>query len=294
MHQNADLYALLETCPGNSPYWSLADAFDAATNGMENPEGFARMETIQDPRFRSWQALIRAIKALYAGDLAACRSAADAIPENEAPGALKPLFRAWIHRHDPKNREGIFEELSRSCDAVAELYRRLLVEPHPLSLMAEQAEEALRHDLPEQFKTLAVRIMKKLREERRCDGPLLALRYARYCIDLLNRAGYGGSDFFSAIIGVLGEADGFCALGFALIGRDNEAAARVLRKALKAGDGLFLEGETRALAAGIAAQLESSPLPASGPRPEAGRPRGGRRKKARNPEQPELFGDMYG
>ncbi|MDR3144703.1 MAG: hypothetical protein LBU21_00340 [Treponema sp.] len=284
MYQYADLYTLLESCPHNSPCWSLADAFDAAANGMENPESFARMETLDDPRFRSWQALIRAVKALYAGDLPACRQAAESMAEDQAPGALKPLFRAWIHRHDSKNRDGIFEELSRSCDAVAELYRRLLVEPHPLSLMAEQAEEALRHDLPEQFGTMAIRIMRKLREERRCDGPLLALRYARYCLELLNRAGYGDSEFFSAIINTLGEADGFCALGFALIGKDNKAAAAALEKALRAGDGLFAEGAMRDLIAEAADLLGTSPRTRRRPA------KTGRRTSL--PVQPELFGDI--
>jgi hypothetical protein len=284
MYQYADLYTLLESCPRNSPCWSLADAFDAAANGMENPESFAKMETLEDPRFRSWQALIRAVKALYAGDLPLCRAAAEAMEDDQAPGALKPLFRAWIHRHDTKNRDGIFEELSRSCDAVAELYRRLIVEPHPLSLMAEQAEEALRHDLPEQFSAMAIRIMRKLREERRCDGPLLALRYALYCLELLNRAGYGDSGFFSAIIGTLGEADGFCALGFALIGKDNRAAAATLEKALQAGDGLFAAGAMRDLIARVISLLRTSP-----------RTKGSPAKTGRHPSlpvQPELFGDM--
>jgi hypothetical protein len=204
--------------------------------------------------------------------------------DDQAPGALKPLFRAWIHRHDTKNRDGIFEELSRSCDAVAELYRRLIVEPHPLSLMAEQAEEALRHDLPEQFSAMAIRIMRKLREERRCDGPLLALRYALYCLELLNRAGYGDSGFFSAIIGALGEADGFCALGFALIGKDNSAAAATLEKALQAGDGLFAAGAMRDLIARVISLLRTSP------RTKASPVKTGRRPSL--PVQLELFGDV--
>jgi hypothetical protein len=284
MYQYADLYTLLESCPRNSPYWSLADAFDAATNGMENPESFSRMETLEDPRFRSWQALIRAIKALYAGDLPACRAATEAMAEDQAPGVLKPLFRAWMYRHDSKNRDGIFEELSRSCDAVAELYRRLILEPHPLSLIAEQAEEALRHDLPEQFSTMAVRIMRKLREERCCDGPLLALRYARYCLKLLNQSGYGDSGFFSAIISTLGEADGFCALGFALIGKDNQAAAAALEKALQAGDGLFVDGGMRDLIAEVISLLGGSPGRKGSPAKT--------RKRPSLPAQPELFGDI--
>jgi hypothetical protein len=260
-YRDADLYSLMEAYPPNSPYWSLVDAFDAAANGMENPESFSRMEAVSDPQFQPWKALIRAIRALYAGNTRECLSSAESIDDAYAPALLKPLFRAWISRQGTANRENVFEELSDCRDSVAELYRRLLIEPHTLSLLAAQAEEALHHDLREQFCTLAIRIIKKLQEERRCDGPLLALRYARYCLEALNRAGYDGSDFFPLIIRTLGEGDGFCVLGFALIGKDNEAAAAALGKALGAGDGLFLDTATAELVAQVRALLLESAAP---------------------------------
>jgi hypothetical protein len=245
MKGNPDLYTLAASEPPQSPAWSLVDAFDAVTNGMEDPGCFSQLDRITEARFQPWKALIRGIRALYGDDPGACQRALDALEDDSPPAVLKPLFRAWLSRQGREHRESIFEELSGACDSVADLYRRLLIEPHPLSLLAEQADEALRHGLEEQFAILAGKVMRALGDQR--GGPLLALRYARYCLDTLDQAGYGGADFFFTVIRTLGEADGFCALAFALIGKDDRAAAAALEKALAAGDGRFLDPPMAAL-----------------------------------------------
>jgi hypothetical protein len=281
MEPAEDLYSLARSFPPNSPRWSLVDAFDAVTNGIENPESFLKMEAVSDPSLGPWKSLIRGIRALYGGDIPACRAAAEDLGDNTPPGALKPLFRAWLSRQGTRDRDRIFTELSGACDAVANLYRRLLVEPHPLSLMAEQAEEALRQGLAEQFEGMALRILKSLRDQRRCDGPLLALRYAQRCLILLDGEDREGTDFIAGVIKTLGEADGFCLLAFTLIGRDNRAAAAALRKALAAGDGLFPTGPMAALLGEVLALLEEEPGPAG---------TGRRGRKGQTPVQLELFG----
>jgi hypothetical protein len=273
------------------------DAFDAVTNGMDNPESFASMEKVAEPQLQPWKHLIYGIRALYLGDIPGCKAAAEAIDGGSAPGALKPLFRAWIARQGTGRRETIFDELSGTCNAVISLYRRLIVEPHPLSLLAEQAGEALNHGLTEQFALLAGKIMKSLQERKHGDGPLLALRYVRYCLDLLDKAGWEEADFFSVTVKTLGDADGFCALGFALIGKDDEAATAALEKALAAGGGCFLDADM--------ASLVREFLPALKKR-GAARMREGRRQYAgpcgaKKPDgggpacvQLELFGETYG
>ena len=209
----------MKEIPCQDPAWSLVDAFDAVTNGMENPESFARLDMITGEELQPWKHLVYAIQALYADDAPRCEAALAAMADDSPPAVLKPLFRAWMHRPDnsPGSRETLFAELAEACDPVVTLYRRLLIEPHPLSLLAEQAEEALRHGLAEQFATMAGKILRTLRELNNRDGPLLALRYAQYCLDLLDKGGYEDTDFFTAILKALGEADGFCVLGFALL-----------------------------------------------------------------------------
>jgi hypothetical protein len=287
---DTDLYALLERFPRDDPAWNLADAFDAVTNGIENPEAFAVTETLAEPALAPWKALVRAIGALYARDPEGCRKALEDM--DGAPAALKPFFRAWLTRQGTRNREAIFNELCGSCDAVVNLYRRLLIEPHPLAILAEQAEEALRHNLDEQFEQLALRIFRGLLEQP--GGSLPALRYALYCLRLLDQAGYGDTAFFSLIIKTLGEADGFCALGFALIGKDDLAAApavvpaavSALRKAAEAGPGTFLDGPMRALLGELIAVLEEQ----GGQKPPRRPPAPGRKGLV----QLELFEDSYG
>ncbi|MDR0387717.1 MAG: hypothetical protein LBH57_06735 [Treponema sp.] len=283
---NTDLYAMMRQYPPDSPAWSVVDAFDAVTNGIDNPESFARMEELRESRLQPWKYLIYGIRSLYSGDIPGCRAALETIDENSAPAVLKPLFRAWIARQGAGRRETFFDELSGACKAVIGLYRRLLVAPHPLSLLAEQAEEALNHGLVEQFAFLAGKIMKSLQEQKHGDGPLLALRYVRYCLNLLDKAGWEDADFFSVTVKTLGEADGFCVLGLALIGKDNEAAAAALEKALASGGGRFLDAAMASLIAGFLPVL---------------RDRGvrGRRISGAWPAHPaggqlELFGGIYG
>jgi hypothetical protein len=81
----------------------------------------------------------------------------------------------------------------------------------------------------------------------------------------------------------LGEADGFCALGFALIGKDDEAAAAALEKALASGGGRFLDGAM--------ASLIGEFLPALKKR---AKPTGGRKKAHADEGQLELFGETDG
>jgi hypothetical protein len=296
---NNDLYAMLRRYPSDSPAWSLADAFDAVTNGMENPESFARMEEVTDGRLQPWKHLIHGIRSLYSDDIPGCEAAIEAIDEDSAPGALKPLFRAWIARQGTGRRETIFDELSGSRNAVINLYRRLLVEPHPLSLLAEQAEEALNHGLVEQFAFLAGKVMRSLRDQKLGDGPLLALRYVRYCLDLLDKAGCGDSDFFSVTVKNLGEADGFCVLGFALIGKDDEAAAATLEKALVSG-GRFLDADMASLVAGFLPALKERGIRGRRISEASGRRARNQTLSGRRPggqpafNQLELFGETYG
>lgn len=293
MNENDDLYALMRSYPPASPAWSLVDAFDAVTNGMDNPESFTCMEKVGDRQLQPWKHLIYGIRSLYSGDMSGCEAALEAIEDDSPPGALKPLFRAWIARQGTGHRETIFDELSGACNAVTSLYHRLIVEPHPLSFLAGQAEEALNHGLTEQFALLAGKIMKSLLEQKHGDGPLLALRYVRYCLDLLDKAGWEESDFFSVTVKTLGEADGFCVLGFALLGKDDEAAASALEKALATGGSRFLDADM--------ASLINEFLPALKKRGMRRIPEGRKGQSAVHQEtkepvfgQLELFGEMYG
>jgi hypothetical protein len=215
--------------------WDLADAFDAACNGLENPEALARMEKLPGRELKNWKQLVYAVRAMYQSDEEACRRAADAIEGTSPPGSLKGLFSAWLA--GVKNREaGEMPDLETRGDSGApcqELYRKLLVHPHPLRIIAEQADEALRQGMTGHFERLSQSVLRGLLEERRCDGRLLALRYARYCLSLLKEEGYTQTDFFSLVIRVLGRADGFFVIGLSLLDDDENAALQSFEAALE-------------------------------------------------------------
>jgi hypothetical protein len=271
----ADLYALMEKLPKNDPAMNLLDAIDAVTNGMETPEAMKKTVTLSNPELEPWKLLVKAITALYSGNNENCRKAAGAIPKDSAPGSLKPLFRAWLIRQNGEtvsSSHALFEELTSCCDSVTELFRRLIIEPHPLSIVAEQAEEALRQGLEEQFSGFSAKVLVSLKET----SPMLAFRYAVYCLNVINDSGAGGQGFFPLIQKCLGEGDAFCALGFALTGRDNQAAAAALNNGLKntvSAPGL------KTTSIEVLAKLLAS---------KGG---GTRKKNRRSTSQPDLFAD---
>lgn len=271
-----DPRAFLSTASPASPLWALVDSFDAATNGMTNPEAAARLSETDEEAFRPWKALVSALRSFYADDAGGLSDALDRIPDSAPPAVLKPLFRAWAAEPDASAAE----LLAEAPAAVAGLYRRVVTDSHPVEGLAEQAEEALRQGMVEHFEALACRVLRELHETTRSDGPLLALRYAARCLELLAGEGEEDTAFFSALIRTLGRADGLTALGLALVGQEDKAAAAAFRGALTyGGPSAFLDAETRTVLAAAVEILESS-----GPKAEK------RRRAAREaPGQLPLF-----
>ncbi|OHE59624.1 MAG: hypothetical protein A2Y36_12435 [Treponema sp. GWA1_62_8] len=241
-HQNPDTCIvdprpLLSDARADSPLWALADSFDAVANGMKNLEADGKLERIRLPGFEPWQNLVRAVSALYADDTEGCLEAAGRIDEASPPAALIPLFRAWADSP---------EALNRASAATALLYRRVVSDVHPLEILAEQAEEALRHGMFERFETTSRRVLQDLDELPRADGSLLAIRYAVRCLSLLDEAGSDDIRFMDTLTKALGKADALLAAGLALLEVDGEAAAAAFRGALECGeDGRFLRGPMR-------------------------------------------------
>ncbi|GAB1483857.1 hypothetical protein MASR2M78_26730 [Treponema sp.] len=190
--------------------------------------------------------MVGAICALYSDDTATCLRLAKEIPEGTPPAGLKPLFFQWAGKGGEGDRNADADgEHQKPSPAVSRLFYTIIAEQHPLSLLAEQAEEALNQGMLEHFETLVFKILRELHEQPRADGPLLALRFAAKCLKDLEAAGQSDGNFFSTIIRALGRSDGFLALGLSLLGRDNEAALAALNAALQADDQLFLTPSIR-------------------------------------------------
>ena len=148
-----DPRAFLPSASPFSPLWALVDSFDAATNGMTNPEAAARLSETDEEAFRPWKALVSAVRSFYADDAAGVFDALDRIPDSAPPAVLKPLFAAWAAAPDIPAADLLAEAPS----AVASLYRRVVTDSHPIEGIAEQAEEALRQGMVEHFEALACR-----------------------------------------------------------------------------------------------------------------------------------------
>jgi len=247
-----DPRTLLDQAPIDSPYWALVDAFDAVTNGIENPEAMERLQKLQDPVVEPWKILIGAIKALYQEDTGSCALAVERLDPQSPPGVLKPLFLAWIA--SAFGGEKLVTHMASASASVADLFNRITTRIHPIAMVAEQAEEALRQGMIDYYEGLVQRVLRELREQKRGDGPLLAVRYALSFLRDLDAQGIGGQEYFSILLKALGKSDGFCVLGIYLWEKDELAAETAFRGALENHDGVFVNGEIRKILTFILAQ----------------------------------------
>jgi len=240
-----DPRTFLTTAPPSAPIWTLIDAFDAAANGMTNPEAEERLEKIDDEHFLAWKALVHAINAFYVDDRPALEKAILDIPPNSPPAVLIPLFNAWGGKTDPDGGS----PLGNAGRVVIELYKRVIFAVHPVKLLADQAEEALRQGMIDHFELMASRVLRELHELKSPEAVALAIRYAQRCLSLLDETGEDSIDFFSVIVRALGRKDGLIALAFALVGRDDQAAASAFSGAAQAeGTSRFMDPQTREIA----------------------------------------------
>lgn len=281
MESVSDFRVLLAEAPVSSPLWALADAFDAVTNGMENPEALARLHASSgDPELECWKALVAAIRALYDDDPSACRRALESLDPASPPGRLIPIFRAWIAdasapgaAHGAAHGAGGVRKLVRD-GPLGPFIRTLVTPTHPLSLMAEQAEEALRQGLYGHFENLTFRVLRELQDRLSCDGPLHAVRYARYALATLTRAGFDETGFLTQLRQVMGSADATFVLALRLVVSDRASAAKAFRSAAEEPEGEFVRARIREALPRLADALEGSDRrQADRARDKGGRPR---------------------
>ncbi len=240
-----DPRTFLNTAPPSAPIWTLIDAFDAAANGMTNPEAEERLEKIGDEPFLAWKALVRAINAFYADDRPTLEKAISGITPSSPPSVLIPLFDAWSGKTDPDGGS----PLGNAGRVVIELYKRVIFAVHPVKLLADQAEEALRQGMIDHFELMASRVLRELHELKSPEAASIAIRYAQRCLSLLDGTGEESIDFFSVIVRSLGRKDGLIALAFALVGRDDQAAASAFSGADQAeGTSRFFDSHTGEIA----------------------------------------------
>jgi len=206
-----DPYILLEQPKALPEHWALVDAFDAVTNGMDNPEALEQISSLDHTELASWKWLVLAIKALYEGNAEAVEQAVQHLEVGTPPAVLKPLFATWLSEH--LHATAVFLDQPE----LADLYTRLRIHQHPLASRAEQTEEALQQGLIPLFEHQFEKILYQLYHIHPEKGPSLAIRYGVHTLCRLHEGGYRLEDFLTLLVQALGEADGCCCLAIAFI-----------------------------------------------------------------------------
>uniref|UniRef100_A0A7C3IFE8 Uncharacterized protein n=1 Tax=Gracilinema caldarium TaxID=215591 RepID=A0A7C3IFE8_9SPIR len=233
-----DPYILLEQPKPLPEHWALVDAFDAVTNGMDNPEALERIRVLDHTELASWKWLVFTIKALYEGNAEAVELAVQYLEDGTPPAVLKPLFFTWLSEH--LHGKAVF----LNQPELADLYTTLRIHQHPLVSRAEQTEEALQQGLIPLFEHQFEKTLHALYSIHPNEGPGLAIRYGVHTLCMLHEMGCRLEDFLTLLVQALGEADGCCCLALAFI-KLQEAHPPLQDRTLKAIDACLAAKEGR-------------------------------------------------
>lgn len=188
----------------------VSDAFEAATNGMENPEAVAALDLIPpESLFYPWRLLIRSILALYAGDSPGCLEAAGEISEESPLRALVPVLKALAgSRNSALDRRG--KDLVRT------------MEDHKDSLAAQigQVHEALVTGMEEVFLSLFPPVLEQLALE----DETAAARLTLWTLRQLEKYDLDYQTLFRQITQFWGQAEGCRLISLGIYPVDPEAA----------------------------------------------------------------------
>jgi hypothetical protein len=253
-----DPYILLEQPKPLPEHWALVDAFDAVTNGMDNPEALEQIGVLDHTELASWKWLVFAIKALYEGNTKAVEQAVQHLPEGTPPAVLKGLFATWLSEQNQRTFINIDEP------GLADLYTKLRLHQHPLASRAEQTEEALKQGLIPLFEHHFEKILHELYHVQAEAGPGLAIRYGVHTLCILHEMGCRLEDFLTLLVQALGEADGCCCLAIAFIKLQEthpglqERTLKAIEACLSAKDGRFAKADMKRTLGIIKTGLDAS------------------------------------
>ena len=157
----------------------VSDAFEAVTNGMDNPEAMEKLEGLAaSSALFPFKALTMSLRYLYIKEYALCRKALDTIPDNSPPSFLKTPLNNLIERRktDKTDSPNIIREMLSEHLFISGLWNQFSeaadngMEPMLESLHFILGEIKKRN--PDSAKGFFIYVLKKCASE---DGPLSQL-----------------------------------------------------------------------------------------------------------------------
>jgi hypothetical protein len=195
---------------------AVEDAFEAVTNGMENPTALERLSEVPDDSIVGpWKLCVFALKALYDGDIETLRSAASKIPEGAPPAhlanlALRIAGGQLLSSEKRENRES----------AVLRFIDELVQSPDFVAAAGEQLEEALAMGMTDLYADTAVMLVRDL--ER--DYPAAVADFAVWCFARLAEEDESLQPLIKRFKAVFGEAETLRLAALGIVKEDADAA----------------------------------------------------------------------
>ncbi len=198
------MYATSSTFPSTV----ISDAFEAATNGMHNPEAFARLESLEADQ--NWKNIIYAIRAFYNQDFGLMNNLLISVDPGSDAGRLVRVLRHMAGTEDYSGK------LTKSEERLA---LRVTENTRFLNSAVRQLKESIDYG-EELFTETASLLIKEVKQKTPVAAGRLALWSFRICIE----KGFDDEALADNILMLFGQAEGLRLIALSLMETEPESA----------------------------------------------------------------------
>jgi hypothetical protein len=189
----------------------VSDAFEAVTNGMDNPEAMMKLEQLQSgDEVEQWKNLIEAVNAFYAQDQRLLESCLENIPSDSLPGSLKP---ALLHMSglSPLGRQPTFYE--------GKLIKKITEDSRFLTSAASQLNDNIEYGGDLFIETASLLI-----KEIKVNNTEASERLVLWCFNICFQQQFDEEPLADNVLMIFGQAEGLRLIALSLMEEDPESA----------------------------------------------------------------------
>ena len=228
----------------DSPELIVRDAFEAATNGMHNPEAMQRLENLDGGAdVGYWKLLIRAIENFYKQDFGKVASLLTEINDESMPGRLKAVLLFMSGLQDFQQQPSYHEE---------KLIKRVTEDSRFFASAVSQLNDSMEYggQLFTETASLLIKEIKVLNFEA-------AERLALWALNICLQNDFDEEPLADNIMMIFGQAEGLRLIALSLMEVDPESSVVCFIRSLinRLSDKLISRNETEAWLDIIAALL---------------------------------------
>ena len=189
----------------------IRDAFEAATNGMHNPEALNRLNGLDDDdEVKVWKSLIAAIISFYNQDFKGVGALLSAVPDDSPAGRLKPALLHMSGLRSLERRATYHEE---------KLIKKITEDSRFLASAIAQLNDSIEYG-GELFAETASLLIKEIKSQNQNAAARLTL----WCFSVCFSQGFDEEPLADNVLMLFGQAEGLRLIALSLMEDDPESA----------------------------------------------------------------------